>query len=178
MGKMQNVGLELSLNKNEQRRDTHLGISRRHEVHDVPVWLRCRRRRKRLRTTRRSRGGAARGGGTPSSTSKAPGSSGKSRTLFCTAQSGTKSNGNKQTTHTTKSSTPRVKTQRRGYCRVDKRAKFPREIQRLYSRAQACLSRGAKRHHSDEAEDVSAGSIRRARRPAARHQKYGALPTI
>ena len=71
MGKMKNVGLELSLNKNEQRRDTHLGISRRHEVHDVPVWLRCRRRRKRLRTTRRSRGGAARGGGTPCATSRA-----------------------------------------------------------------------------------------------------------
>ncbi len=39
-GKIENVGLELSLNKNEQQRDTHLGISRRHEVHDVPVWLR------------------------------------------------------------------------------------------------------------------------------------------
>jgi len=37
--KIKNVGLELSFNKNEQRRDTHLGISRRHEVHDVPVWL-------------------------------------------------------------------------------------------------------------------------------------------
>jgi len=34
----------------------------------------------RLRTTRRSRGGAARGGGTPSSTSKAPGSSARWRT--------------------------------------------------------------------------------------------------
>jgi hypothetical protein len=45
-GKIKNVGLELSLNKNEQRRDTHLGISRRHEVHDVPVWLRCRRAKK------------------------------------------------------------------------------------------------------------------------------------
>ena len=35
-----------------------------------------------LRTTRRSRGGAARGGGTPSSTSKAPGSSGRRRTFL------------------------------------------------------------------------------------------------
>ena len=37
-----------------------------------------------LRTTRRSRGGAARGGGTPSSTSKAPGSSARWRTFLCT----------------------------------------------------------------------------------------------
>merc|ERR1712216_602727 len=37
-----------------------------------------------LRTTRRSRGGAARGGGTPSSTSTAPGSSGRSRTFLHT----------------------------------------------------------------------------------------------
>ena len=39
--------------------------------------------RKRFRTTRRSRAGAARGGGTPSSTSKAPGSSARWRTSFC-----------------------------------------------------------------------------------------------
>ena len=38
----------------------------------------------RFRTTRRSRGGAARGGGTPSSTSKAPGSSARRRTFLCT----------------------------------------------------------------------------------------------
>ena len=38
-----------------------------------------------LRTTRRSRAGAARGGGTPSSTSKAPGSSARWRTS-CTGQ--------------------------------------------------------------------------------------------
>ena len=41
---------------------------------------------KRFRTTRRSRGGAARGGGTPSSTSKAPGSSARWRTFFCTTR--------------------------------------------------------------------------------------------
>ena len=44
-----------------------------------------------LRTTRRSRGGAARGGGTPSSTSKAPGSSGRRRTFLHTTA--TKSGG-------------------------------------------------------------------------------------
>ena len=46
---------------------------------------------KRFRTTRRSRGGAARGGGTPSSTSKAPGSSARWRTFLCTITTQTRS---------------------------------------------------------------------------------------
>ena len=45
----------------------------------------------RFRTTRRSRGGAARGGGTPSSTSKAPGSSARWRTFLCTITTQTRS---------------------------------------------------------------------------------------